>query len=47
MFYLSEVENQVEFTNVTKIRIKNLNISLNHFQNQELVGILINTGNKV
>ena len=45
--YLMEVEDEVKFTNITKIFIKNLHKTLHKFKNNKLIFILIHNGYKI
>ena len=42
-----EVKDKIEFTDVSKIFVKYLNESMNEFQDDKLIFILINDGNEI
>ena len=42
-----EVEDQVQFTDVSKILIEHFHKSMNHLQYNEFVFVLVNNGDKV
>lgn len=42
-----KVKDKIEFTDVSKIFIENLNKSVDHFQDNELIFVFINNGDKI
>lgn len=42
-----EIKDKIEFTDVSKIFIENLNKSVDHFQDNELIFVFINNGDKI
>lgn len=42
-----EVKDKIEFTDVSKIFIENLNKSVDHFQDNKLIFVFINNGDKI
>ena len=42
-----EVKNQIQFTNITKVLIKNLNKSMNQLKNNQLVLVFVHDCDEV